>query len=157
MSLLRLLTLALLFSTLSCTAQRPLSVPDTYAADIDAWRQNRMNNLLAPTGWLSLVGLHWLEAGANTFGSDANEDLVFPPGAPKHIGTYYLDGQTVRAETDDLPGLTISEDGYSEMGYGSLQWFVIERGGQYGIRIRDTLLPARIRLRAIPHFPTDAS
>jgi uncharacterized protein (DUF1684 family) len=36
---------------------------------------------------------------------------------------------------------------------GSVSWEVIERGGRYAIRMRDTLRPARIRLRPREYYP----
>lgn len=141
----------------ACGAQQALPTPDNYEAEIEAWREARLGSLTAPTGWLSLVGLHWLEQGANTIGSGEDQDIPLPEPAPAHVGTYHLLGPQIAAETEDIDGLAVSKDGYSEMSYGALQWFLIERGGRYGIRVRDTLLPTRIRLRPIEFFPIDLS
>ena len=32
-----------------------------FLADNAAWREERKSQLLAPDGWTSLVGLHWIE------------------------------------------------------------------------------------------------
>ncbi len=54
---------------------------------VDAWQQKRIEFLTRPDGWLALVGLLWPEPGANTFGTDPSNKLVFPSGAP-FMGTY---------------------------------------------------------------------
>src|SRR5690606_10098491 len=52
--------------------------PDTEAAAAafakaeQAWRDHRLQRLLAPDGWTSLVGLHWIEPGGHYLGSDAD-------------------------------------------------------------------------------------
>ena len=47
-----------------------------------------MASLKREDGWLTLVGLFWLEPGENRFGSDKKANrIVFPEGtAPKHDG-----------------------------------------------------------------------
>ncbi len=132
-------------------------MPADYEETIEQWRQDRMANLIAPTGWLSLVGLHWLSEGENSFGSASEMDITMQADVPKSIGTYTLANDEVSAEIDPSSGVEVSEDGISRMSYGSVQWFLLERGGQYGIRVRDTLLPARISLRPIPYYDIDPS
>ena len=39
--------------------------PDAYQQSIDQWRAGRVARLTAPDGWLSLIGLEWLQEGAN--------------------------------------------------------------------------------------------
>jgi len=67
----------------------PAAAPADHAAEIRAWQEERQASLLEPGGWLSLVGLYWLEEGANTFGGAPDNDLVFPAGAPKRAGTLH--------------------------------------------------------------------
>ena len=42
------------------------------------WRDGRVKRLSSPNGWLTLVGLHWLQPGENVFGSDP--DCAVPLG-----------------------------------------------------------------------------
>ena len=44
--------------------------------------------------WLSLAGLFWLKPGANPFGADAANTIVFPRG-PAHAGEFDLNGKEV--------------------------------------------------------------
>lgn len=39
--------------------------PAAHSADVEAWRAWRHADLMQPNGWLSLVGLYWLEPGRN--------------------------------------------------------------------------------------------
>lgn len=39
--------------------------PAAHSADVEAWRAWRHADLMQPDGWLSLVGLYWLEPGRN--------------------------------------------------------------------------------------------
>lgn len=136
--------------------------PD-YQAAHDEWIVQRRSALLAPDGWISLVGLFWLEPGANFFGSGELNDLRFPPQAAPTLGTFYLEGATVRVEVptdvdvqmngEKLISATLTErEDQGLMKYGPLEWFLIERAGQYGIRVRDTSLLTRVLLEAIPRY-----
>jgi uncharacterized protein (DUF1684 family) len=48
----------------------------TYSHCIEAWRTNREADLNKEGGWLSVVGLHWLEEGENRIGTGASNDFV---------------------------------------------------------------------------------
>ena len=64
--------------------------PDNYTQSIDKWRADRTARLTAPDGWLSLIGLEWLQEGANRVGSAADNDIVLQAG-PAHLGVVTLD------------------------------------------------------------------
>ena len=59
-----------------------------HEADVLAWRDSRRESLLAPTGFLTLAGLFWLDEERTTFGSAPDNDIVFPAPADPHIGTF---------------------------------------------------------------------
>ena len=56
-----------------------------YQATIDDWHAERIRNLRAETGWLTLIGLHPLADGAHSLGSDPQNDIVLGAG-PARIG-----------------------------------------------------------------------
>ncbi len=138
-----------------------------YAATIEAWRQERRTSLEEPDSWLTLVGLFWLEEGAQTCGSGAEKDLVFPPTAPEHLGTLYRDQRVVRFSA--APGaevriggepiveaeLTSTGDEPVIVSFGTFSFFVIERGDRLGIRLRDSASPVRQGFTGIESFPID--
>jgi uncharacterized protein len=190
----RLLTLAVpaILALASCApdgsapSESAAPVPEGYEEEIESWRAERAEGLRSEDGWLSLVGLHWLEEGENTFGSGEENDLVFPDGTPERIGTVTLaDGEvTVRAE--EGTGLAIAppatEEGEPSSGpadpiepgetvalapdvtgeptvlaLGSLSFYVIERGGRHGLRVKDPEGPARRNFVGLDFYETDPS
>jgi len=52
----------------------------SFQRETDAWHAQRVSALKAEDGWLNLAGLHWLNEGVQTFGSDSTQAIVFPPG-----------------------------------------------------------------------------
>ena len=45
-------------------------------ASVEKWRTERVTELTNETGWLTLVGLYWLNPGENTFGRAPSNTLV---------------------------------------------------------------------------------
>src|SRR5215469_16901750 len=78
-----------------------LSVP-AFAHDAEwrkelaSWREQSVADLLKPDGWLSLAGLEWLQAGANSFGSAADNKIHLAPNSPAHIGVLRVVGEIVK-------------------------------------------------------------
>ncbi len=145
-----------LFTVLSCKTQVP-SIPITYEADINAWRARRLANLTAPSGWLSLTGLYWLKEGVNNCGAGEDTRIKITGDAPALAATYTLKGSEVACEIMEGSKVQAASDDGCAMTYGSQRWQLLERGGRYGVRVRDTLLPARIRLQPIEQFAIDPS
>lgn len=138
-----------------------------YLAEIDAWRAERVDQLLAPDGYLNLAGLYWLGEGEWRFGSDADNDLVFPAGAPPRAGRFVVsaDGVTMYPASDDVrvggatvDSLVMTADDEARLpvaSVGSLAWTVIERAGRYAVRLRDFEHPALRDFPAFEYFPVD--
>lgn len=77
--------------------------------EFKAWHNKRIEDLKAENGWLNLVGLLWLEQGKNTFGSGANNHLVFPRGSiPKYAGYFERSGDSVTLTADDKVQITVN-------------------------------------------------
>lgn len=141
--------------------------PETYRAEIEAWHAQRLDRLKAPEGWLNLAGLFWLQEGLNTFGSDTSNSLVFPDHAPAFIGaieckgdSLYLRSASERVMINNTPAgnIKLRDDASGKpdiMRLDSLAWFIIKRGGKYGIRLRDYASPLISNLTGIPCFETD--
>ncbi len=73
----RLVVLSVALAVSGCEDPPPPIDPAAHSADVEAWREWRHADLMQPDGWLSLVGLYWLEPGRNTFGSDPGNKVVF--------------------------------------------------------------------------------
>ncbi|HVO45146.1 MAG TPA: DUF1684 domain-containing protein [Steroidobacteraceae bacterium] len=133
------------------------------------WRAARVAELTSADGWLTLVGLLWLDPGDNSFGSAAGNHLVLAhPGLPAVAGTFVRDGQNVRFTA--APGSGITYDGQpistvqmisdmqgepTVLASGSLRFFIIERAGKLGVRIRDLDSPRRRNFQPIEYFPVN--
>ena len=137
-------------------------------ADFTRWRDQRAARLRSEDGWLSLVGLHWLKEGPNRFGSAATNDIVLHAQTPPALGTLVLQGKTVTLQPDPASGLTIGgkpvtgptplvpdtdEKGPTIVQVGSVRFNVIERNGQYGLRVKDAASPARANFKGLEYFP----
>lgn len=127
----------------------PMPTPDdahpTHEAEVLAWRAEREASLRRPDGWLSLVGLHWLEAGENRL-----------PGLP---GSFMVEGDEVRYRGDGGAEAPLRDDRGGEptiLRAGSLRFHLIRRGDRLGIRLRDTQARALREFRGLDYFPIDA-
>src|SRR6185295_15092245 len=113
---------------------------------IAAWRKSRFTELTADDGWLTLVGLHWLQDGVNRAGSAPDANLPLPPTAPAALGTFTLIGGHVTFAAST--GVTVTVDGSpftsgelaldkTVLTSGSLRMLVIQRGPRIGLRVRN--------------------
>jgi uncharacterized protein len=136
-------------------------------ADIAQWRAARVNSLTGETGWLSLVGLLWLQDGANSFGRGPGNTLVLDnPSLADKAGTFTLHEHQVHFLASPGAGITRHGEPVTEIelvsdaageptvvSSGSLRFFVIERAGRLGVRVRDLNSPHRVDFRGLEYFP----
>lgn len=141
---------------------------DDYVAGITAARAERLQRLTAPNGWLSLIGLHFLNSGESTLGSAPDNQVVLA-GGPAHVGTVILAGNgTVRLLV--TPGVEVRikgepvlsadlGDGRDERTVtavcGPVSFHVIERGGKRALRVKDNDAERRTHFAGIDYFPVD--
>src|SRR5262245_50101017 len=123
-----------------------------YESEIQSWRSARESRLRSADGWLTVAGLFWLKQGTNRFGSAADNEIVLPEGsAPARAGVFEHHGTTttlrlepgVAATVKDAPVTTLElhPDTAGEpdvVRLGRLSLHVIERGGRYAIRLKDS-------------------
>jgi uncharacterized protein (DUF1684 family) len=144
----------ILLVLLSCDSNKsnqPELDIEAYKAEVEEWYQKRLTELKGDNGWLNLAGLFWLKEGVNTFGSDESNDLVFPKGKIAAKAGFFLVKNRV-VQLNGLPGVEVLDRGTpikekvifhpdstknSLLSHGSLQWFIIKRDDQVGIRLRD--------------------
>ncbi|MGH9362700.1 MAG: DUF1684 domain-containing protein [Thermoanaerobaculia bacterium] len=154
------------------TATPPAAVSAALAApqaEYEAWRQKREQGLRSPDGWLSLVGLHWLEEGDNPIGSGEDNRIVFPAGrAPAQAGVLRLqDGQVtlvapaaagITHEGKPVTTLALTSDKEGKatvLELGTLRFHVIDRGGRLGVRVRDRESPVLAAFHGVESYPFD--
>ncbi len=154
----------IMFASLSVAA----SANETPVA-LEQWREQRLARLTSETGWLTLVGLHWLREGENAFARDASNRLVpVKPAEPNKVGTFTLaDGAvtftaapnaTVLLEGSPVTSLRMKSDtegAPTVLASDSLRFFVVERSGRIGIRVRDVEHPARTNFQGLDYFAAD--
>jgi len=159
----------------SLIALAGLAAPALAAADDgfqkteQAWRDARVKRLASPSGWLTLVGLHWLQPGENVFGSDPECAVPLPAGkAPKRAGVLVLEAGVVRIEPVPDAGLMLDGKAVGErvlgddtaektdvLTLGDLSFFVIKRGERFGVRVKDSKSPVRSNFKGLDYFPAD--
>ena len=114
------------------------------------WRAHREASLKSPNGWLSVAGLYWFHDRALTAGSDPKSDIVLPASAPRHIGTFRLQGKALVMEPVAGAGVLINgkaatrtvlkpdtNDHPDIITAGKVTLMAIDRVGNLGLRLRD--------------------
>ena len=143
--------------------------PVKEASMIEKARAERVSKLRAEDGWLTLVGLSWLSQGQETIGRAADNTIVVKsPNAGEHMGTLVLEGKSVRFSAH--PTSAVMHEGkpvttldlVSDAGgkptvltQGSVSFYVIDRGGRLGVRIKDAKSPVRTKFAGLAYFPSD--
>ncbi len=143
-----------------------------YPAEIEAWRRRRIARLTADDGWLSLIGLYWLDDGDNTVGGDPRSRVRFAEGrAPAAAGVIRVEGSV--ATFLPAPGVGYLADGRSEhesvslasdasagptrLAFGPTRLHLVWRSGRLAARVSDPGSPARAAFGGrVAHFPVDA-
>lgn len=112
-------------------------------ASWDALRAERTATLSQPYGWLSLVGLHWLD-----------DEPLPVDGLP---GEWWADGTGVHARGFDGAGDWAPAEGAAGIlvPIGDLRVEVILRTGSHALRVRDPQAPARLAFTGVPVFDYD--
>lgn len=150
-----------------------LTARTAYEKQILEWRASRVQRLTKPDGWLSLVGMHWIDVGNTRVGSAADNGTRLDVG-PAHLGVISLDkdgklqldpendiGITVNGQpaTTRVPLLSDADPsgdptvvGFNK---GDASFIVIKRGDRHALRVRDALAPTRTGFSAIPYFDID--
>lgn len=143
------------------------AIDSDYEKQILQYRAEREAELRKPTGWLSLVGLHWLDEGMNSFGGADDNRIILSHTDTETIGAYQ--------KTDDeiffgkVEGIEVLDDRgqpylggpvevaypYTEVSHQSLYWQVIQRGDRYGLRLKDTLAETRLNFKGIDFYEPD--
>lgn len=165
-----LLPLVTLAAPAARAADMPASPSELSSAgrqEIEKFRAERLEGLKDPNGWLTLVGLFWLDEGDNPFGSDPKGKIVFPAGkAPARAGTLVRHGDQVTLQAAVGAGITVAGKPVTEvalqadvtgkatvMELGPLSFFLIRRGDRLGLRVKDRESPALQAFAGVEDFP----
>jgi len=149
---------------------------DAHVTEIEQWRARRISNLTKPDGWLSLVGLHWLNEGEQTVGAGADRAVVLAVG-PQKLGAITVSGiaaslalepgsEGVRVQChgpDDWADLPTQANPYPLKPDSSdapcrlllgekISIALIERGGKLALRVKDADAATRSGFAGIPSY-----
>ena len=139
----------------------------TERTNVEKWRTDRVAELTGETGWLTLVGLFWLNPGENTFGRASSNTIVLDhPNLAGTAGTFVLTGDKVTFTAKPGSGITHggepvatldmvsdAKESPTVVSSGPLRFFIIERAGKFGVRVRDVESPRRRDFRGLRYFP----
>jgi uncharacterized protein (DUF1684 family) len=165
----RVLPVALLAATIAAPAGALDG--DQEAAAMQRWHAERLAALTSDTGWLTVVGLYWLQEGANSFGrARGNAIALEHPALSRRAGRFVLSGHAVRFEPEAggcvrhdgkpvIAGALVADDAGEPtlLSCGSLEFWVIARGDRYALRVRDRDSAARRGFTGLDYFAVDAS
>jgi uncharacterized protein (DUF1684 family) len=159
---------ALIFGLSACgDAGAGLDV-EAYEAELQEWRAGRLERLVAPTGFLTQVGLFWLEDGRYTVGSGPDNAIRLPASAADRVGEIVVNDGVVSMTIADGVEVTYQEFPVDEielpadtsgdfvmLQHGSIAWSIIERGGKLAVRVRDFEHPWIKTFGPIPYYDID--
>jgi len=147
------------------------SVPteSTHRKEVETWRQQRIERLRGPAGWLTLVALDWLKEGSNTLGSAPDNSIVLDKW-PAHLGTVVLDKGKATITIDKRADATIdgekkteavliddSKENKTVVATGNVSFYLVERGARFGLRVKDSEAPTRLNFVGLDYFDIDPS
>lgn len=145
-----------------------VTMADDYTKSIEAWRTERVARLTTPDGWLTLIGRHQLSPGPNTVGT-ATENAIKLAAGPPYLGTVTLapdrkitltpspsalleiNGQPVHGSVE----LVFKGDKPTRVTFGSANFYVMQRGENLYLRVRDTTAATLKNFAGIDYFPID--
>jgi uncharacterized protein len=149
-----------------------LAQDGNFQKDLAAWRTQHATDLLKPDGWLSLVGLEWLQPGDNTVGSAPDDKIRLAKG-PAHLAILHLEGNTVTlnppsggfpqgflvagapANAQSLRAEPNNDRMAPRMTIGTLNMYVIRREARFALRIKDSQSPSITGFHGLKWYPPD--
>jgi len=142
---------------MACQQEEELDIT-AYAMEMNEWQKKRFNTLNDPEGWLSLVGLQWLQPGENRIGSAAENAIVLPsPAAPAFAGTLVWEEDSVKyIDAEGQEEIIFGPDLDAKvLNFGSLSFFVIKRQELMGVRMRNSQSPVLRAFQGTDFFAVD--
>jgi uncharacterized protein (DUF1684 family) len=133
-----------------------LAADPNYSRDVEQYRAQREASLKQDDGWLTVVGLFRLKEGENRVGSGERDDIALPASAPAHAGKItFSKGQAIYY-AEGRPG-TVLRQNLDVITVGQVKFFVIKRGVEYFVRVRDSDSRIRREFTGLKWFPIDPS
>jgi uncharacterized protein (DUF1684 family) len=147
----RYISLILILAMFGCNTGESVVDPVQYAQEMADWQRSRYQTLKSPDGWLSLIGLEWINEGIHTIGSsDENTLQIRNNSMPTQMATLIRDGSKFKIEIQAGIEVLADDQAIQELEWdyadglnptfksGSVSFFVIKRQDKYALRVRDT-------------------
>ena len=147
----------------------PSAAADPQAAKVQAFRDKHEADYRRD--WVSIAGLHFLEAGTHTVGSSVKNDIVLTAAVPDTIGRLVVKGTSIRFEP--APAVTVTRKGEAvsgpivlkdegqppadEIRIGEVRLVAHVSGERISLRVRDPNGPLAKDFRGFTWFPIDAA
>jgi uncharacterized protein len=148
-----------------------LAAQETFSQQDElAWRTQHAADLQKPDGWLSLIGLEWLEPGETSIGSARDNKIHLPTTAPAHVAVLKLENNAVTLvppgegfpsglQIDGSPAkpqaLRADQDKdkfNSHLTIGTFDFYVIKRADKFALRIKDAKSPSLLEFHGLKWF-----
>lgn len=137
-----------------------MAAPETATSPRQAhveWHAKRIAELTRADGWLTLIGLFWLDDGRHRIGSAADCAVRLPAG-PALFGELAVTGNRAEWQAADGTSLALKSDAGGDatvVRWEHLSFFLIERDGRLALRLRDTEASTRFNFSGITCFDFD--
>lgn len=139
--------------------EQPQVSVEAHRAEIAKWQERRSTRLKAEDGWLSLIGLFWLNEGNNVISiASAGSPTVklarqggvvtLEPGAGMVIDGKPVEAPVALRNDAEEPGPTVVQ-------MGTVRFQVIKRGEKYGLRVKDANAHTRTHFEGLDYYPTE--
>jgi uncharacterized protein len=171
------LAITLLSAPLSASDAKSTTDQAAWQHDLLEWRAQRAANLQAPEGWLSLIALGWLKEGDNTVGAAEDSRVQITGKAPAHIaivrlekGALHLlppaegfpkdlmvDGHPAGGINKEQTLLADDNENPSKLSIGTITIIVINRDGQFALRVKDQQAPTRTAFHGLHWYEPNAA
>jgi uncharacterized protein (DUF1684 family) len=136
---------------------------ESHQEQILEWRQKRNARLASDFGWLSLVGLEWLQEGENRIGS-AQGNSIRLSGGPDYWGSVFLEDDKLRFVRADNASVKVDEGYANEVAMvadvegtptvvqsGTIMFYPIFRES-YALRVKDSQASTRVNFKSTRNF-----
>lgn len=153
---------------LAASAAAPAS--SNFQREHATWVQQRAAELGKPDGWVSLIGLHWIEPGRQSVGAGQDNVIRLAIGPdrlgqvePRADGLHFtpaegtlitVDGKPLQGDVRLIPE---GQGAATKLSYdqGKGQITAIKRGQRLALRVRHADAPARRNFAGLDFFPAD--
>jgi len=143
-------------------------LPADYHEQVEAYRQKQAREIIGPTGWAALVGLHWLSPGVQTVGAAAGNDVrLTGPSAPASLGILTVTAEMATLTASD--GIQMHQDSRvvttvelripnttkDHVVVGGMALTMIRRGDRLALRVWDATAPSLLAVTGLQWLPVD--